>query len=328
MASIEHRGNRQWRAKVRRKGYPVVSETFTSKSAAEAWARGIESDMDRTNIIGRIEGDRVTLVEALDRYEREVTPRKKGAKVEKYRIEMWRRDPLSEKTLASIRSSDLAAWRDRKLDEGFSASKIRNDLNLVSHLFNIAAAEWGYEGLPNPMKTVRKPSLPQGRDRRLGVEEEALLFATCRKSRAVWLEPIIVIALETGMRLGEIMSLQWERIDLEKQTAHLPDTKNSSPRNVPLSKKAVATLEKLPHSIDGRVFPTATESVKSAFSRIVSKAKIKDLRFHDLRHEATSRLFEKGLDMMEVASITGHKTLSMLRRYTHLKAEHLAQKLG
>jgi len=241
---------------------------------------------------------------------------------------LWRRDPLADKLLIEIKGADLAQWRDRNLSEGFSASKIRNDLNLLSHIFTIAASEWGLEGLSNPVRGIRKPSLPQGRDRRLKGNEEELLFDACLKSRSKWLYPIIITAIETGMRLGEIMGLRWEHIDLERQVAHLPDTKNNLRRDVPLSTKAVQIFESIRGSSNDRVFPITPESVKSAFKDAVNRGGLSDLRFHDLRHEATSRFFEKGLDMMEVATITGHKTLTMLKRYTHLKAEDLAKKLG
>jgi integrase len=130
------------------------------------------------------------------------------------------------------------------------------------------------------------------------------------------------------MRQGELVGLRWEHIDLTRQIAHLPDTKNGESRTVPLSSTAISVLRSLPNGTC-HVFPgLTTEAFKRAYIRAVRRAGIENLRFHDLRHEATTRLFEKGLNIMEVASITGHKDLRMLRRYTHLKAEDLAKKLG
>ena len=299
-----------------------------TKAAAEAWARQIESEMDRGIFVSRAEAERTTLKEALDRYERQVTRAKKGWKQETYRIRIWRRDPLAMRSLASIHGSDLARWRDEQLKEGFAASTIRNDLNLISHLFTIAAKEWGMNGLANPIAQIRKPALPPGRDRRLQAGEEARLMKACAASRARWLASIVQIALESGMRLGEIMGLKWSDVDISRQVARLADTKNGTSREVPLSSIAARILETLPRSIDGQVFPITDEAVKKAFRGAVRRADIDDFRFHDLRHEATSRFFEKGLDIMEVAAITGHKTLTMLKRYTHLRAEDLARKLG
>ncbi len=135
------------------------------------------------------------------------------------------------------------------------------------------------------------------------------------------------MAVSTAMRQGELLFLAWDRIDLKRRTAYLPDTKNGEARTVPLSSRATTLLEKLPRSIDGRVFPLTATGVAQAWKRAVKRAGLQDLRFHDLRHEAASRLFERGLDSMEVATVTGHKGLRMLKRYMHLRAQDLARKL-
>jgi integrase len=284
--------------------------------------------MDTGKFISRLEAQRTTLAEALDRYERDVTPTKKGWKQEGYRIGYWRKHSLASRSLAEIRPSDLAKWRDERIAEGYSPTTVRNDINLISHVYTMAMKEWDMDGLTNPVAQIRKPSLPLGRDRRLEDGEEDRLMDACRVSRSPWLTPIVCIALETGMRLGEIMYLKWSYINLESRVARLTVTKNGERRDVPLSSRAVLILKALPRSLDGRVFPIGTEAVKKSYHQAVERAGIDNLRFHDLRHEATSRFFERGLDMMEVAAITGHKTLAMLKRYTHLRATDLAKKLG
>ena len=330
MATISKRGPYQWQAKVRRKHRPSRSRTFDTKADAETWARQIEAEFDRGVTSVDMSASKMTLREALDRYEREVTPHKKGAQPERYRLDLWRREHFADYLMFEIKGTELAKWRDHTLGQGFSSSKVRNDLNLLSHVYTIASTEWGLEGLVNPVSNIRKPSLPEGRDRRLRGDEEKRLLLACKASRSLWLHPIVIVALETGMRLGEIMSLRWETVDLDRAVAHLPVTKNNLRRNVPLSKRAVNVLSNIerPDPDEHRVFPIMEGAVKSAYKNAVVRAAIEDLRFHDLRHEATSRFFEKDLDMMEVATITGHKTLSMLRRYTHLRAEDLARKLG
>ena len=136
----------------------------------------------------------------------------------------------------------------------------------------------------------------------------------------------VVLALETGMRRGELLSVEWGNVDLNRRTALLPITKNGDSRGVPLSSRALTVLRSLPPSTTGRVFGDLTaDAVKLSFRRTTVRAGITGLRFHDLRHEATSRLFEKGLNVMEVASVTGHKTLQMLKRYTHLNAVDLGR---
>lgn len=187
--------------------------------------------------------------------------------------------------------------------------------------------DWGI-ALPGglPTSQVRKPIKPRGRDRRVTESEiEAILNAT----ESPELSTIIKVAVETGMRRNELASLTWDEIDLKKQTAHLPKTKTDVPRTVPLSKAAIKALKDFGAKKNGRVFELQAESMSQAFERACEphRADIAGVRFHDLRHEATSRLFEKGLNVMEVAAITGHKTLDMLKRYTHLRAEDLAKKL-
>ena len=196
MATITKRGD-SWQAKVRRKGYPQIGRTFDSKADAEKWARLIEGEMDRGVFVDRREAERTTLDEALERYEREVTPRKKGAKQEQLRLRAWRRDPLAQFALANIRGSDLAAWRDKRLAVGTSPTTVRNDLALISHLFNVAIKEWGMESLTNPIDKIKMPTAARARDRRLdprpdkdGKNEEIRLLEACDASSYGWLGPL------------------------------------------------------------------------------------------------------------------------------------------
>lgn len=204
---------------------------------------------------------------------------------------------------------------------------------VISHLFEVARKEWGIQ-IHNPVRDIKLPRHANARTRRLEVEdhddgsEEERLLNACRDARNPYLLPIVKLALETAMRRGELLSLRWKHIDLKRRVAFLPDTKIGETRSVPLSSVAIRVLSDIPRGKQDEVFRGLTgEAVKHAYVRAVRRAGIENLRFHDLRHEATTRLFEKGLNIMEVASITGHKDLWMLRRYTHLKAEDLARKL-
>lgn len=368
MATFERRTDKNGsvisvRVKIRRTGFPSVSKTFDvhgtrqaeinlAKREAEAWARQIESEMDRGVFVSRIESEQTTLKECLERYLREVSPTKKGAEHERYKIGVILKHKLAMRYMASIRGTDLAAYRDDRLKVVASATVTR-ELALISHVFNMARKEWGMENLQNPVEVVRKPKLPQGRDRRLLPGElDAILAA----SESDQLKVIVLLALETAMRRGELASLKWRDVFLSEQYLVLPDTKNGSSRAVPLSKKAVGLLQGLKEAkasspgagdvVDDRVFPMRADCITQAFERARDRARacyahecvhagkktddafLGNLRFHDLRHEATSHLFEIGLNPIEAASVTGHKDLRMLMRYTHLKAEDLAKKLG
>jgi integrase len=330
MANISKRGPRQWQARIRKKGYPAKTKTFDTKAEAEAWANTLESEMARGVFICSDEAERTTLSELIDRYLREVTPHKKGERVERYRLNAWKDHPLALRTVASIRGVDMAAYRDSMLADGKSASTVKNNLAVISHVFTVAKKDWGMESITNPVANIRKPRLPRGRDRRLVGDEETLLVQNAKYP----VREIIILAIETAMRLSEITGLNWEDVDLTARVATLQDTKNGEKRHVPLSKRAIETLtaikKRKARDIGGRVF---VDWEKDRFhwhwKELCRKQGIKGLRFHDLRHEATSRFFEKGgLGLMAIASITGHKGLSMLMRYTHLRVTDLVEKIG
>jgi integrase len=331
MAAFEKRGQ-YWRAKIRRKGFPDQSRSFDTRAEAEMWARAIESEMDRGLYVDRTEAEKNLLSDLIDRYLREVTPGKRGAGPEESRLRALQRRPIAQIKMAALSSSHIASYRDERLKQ-VAAGTINKELNHLAHVIETGRREWGIQLPENPVRMVRRPSPPKARDRRFRQGEEERLRQAMQDARNPFLVPVVDLAIETGMRQGELVGLLWQHIDLKHRVAHLPLTKNGEARSVPLSSKARAVLAALkPADVDaptGPVFAGLTgEAVKRAFMRTCDRAGLDDFHFHDLRHEATSRLFEKGLNPMEVASITGHKTLQMLKRYTHLNARDLAAKLG
>ena len=339
MATIRERGPYQWQAQVLRKGQSPQYKTFNNKVDAEKWARQVEAEMDRGHFVTRKEAENTTLSEALDRYEREKN--KKGIQQYTSLINIWKRHPLSKRFLTTIHGKDIAEYRDERL-ERVGAQTVLHEIGLLSRLYNTAIKEWGMGGLLNPVVQIRKPKMPKARDRRLRPGELDRIVA---ESGSSFLTDLVPFAIETAMRQGEIAGMTWDLVDLKKRTVTLPETKNGEKRIVPLSPGARRILERIPRRIDGKVWGVEPHSVSQAFRKAVSRARniyekeceekgekpdpafLVDLTFHDLRHEATSRFFEKGLNPMQVAAITGHKTLQMLKRYTHLKAEDLAELL-
>lgn len=345
MATIVERANGRYQAKVRRLGLPPLSRTFDRKGDAEKWARSEETNHDRGVWRDQSLAETTTFFALLEQYERDVVPSKRGAEVEKLRIATIKRDKISQYKLASFSPLVLAQWRDKRLEAGAAGSTINRELNLISAVCNWARKELMIP-FENPIAAIRRPPGGHARDRRLVDDEETRLLdalasraektkGTKRSgayqvgSRNKWLKPIVQLAIETAMRQGELLELRWELIDLEAQTAHLPVTKNGEPRTVPLSTKAVAVLRALKgKSEEGVVFPITSEAVKRSWMRACKRARIENLHFHDLRHEATSRLAEKLPNLIELAAVTGHKDLRMLKRYYHPRACELAKKLG
>lgn len=324
MSAIRKRAN-GWQARVQRKGFTEKCKTFTNKNDAVAWARLTESEMDRGLYLCRAEAENTTFGEILNRYLREVTPHKKGAAVERYRVNAWLKTTLAKRYLSTLKATDFAVWRDNRIKSGASANTIRLELAVISNLFNVAKSEWGFESISNLTERIRTPKLPSGRTRRVSDEEiEQLIQHTDSRE----LPYILKIAIGTGMRRGEIAHLEWEHVDFKKCTALLQDTKNGEARTIPLNTKCLAILKSLPRNINGRVFNMTPHAISYAFIRACKRAKLNGLHFHDIRHEAITRFFEIGLNVMEVSSISGHKTLQMLKRYTHLRAEELAKRLG
>lgn len=350
MATITRRSSRhpaqRWQATIRRKGFPTQCRSFPTRAEAQAWANAEEVEMFRGTFIDPAPARSTTLGDLMDRYGQEVTPSKKGRIAERNRLRMMQQWSLAAYTVGNITPAVLAQWRDTRL-QAVSGSTVNRELNLLSHVFRMAMTEWGIPLPFNPISRVRRPRSNPPRNRRAEGDEESRLLAACKAARNRYLLPVVVLAIETGMRRSEIVGLQWQNVDLKQHVAWLPDTKNGESRAVPLSTRACDTLRAVgtlppnpqpanptpPQSLQtpssGPVFSGLTvNAVRLAYVRAARNAGCEELHLHDLRHEATSRFFEKGLNMVEVASITGHKTLSMLQRYTHLRAADLARRLG
>ncbi|HDR9512159.1 site-specific integrase [Burkholderia cepacia] len=330
MGTIQRRPNGRYTAKVRKSGFPAQSRTFLTRADAQRWITETEAAMSRACFVDTTTARSLLLRDALHRYEQEVTPTKRGHESETIRLRALARDALASYSLANLTPPVFAQWRDRRL-RTVSGSTVNRELNLLHHVLEVARKDWGIAMSANPVSDVRRPRSNPGRERRLSIPEQAMLLYECRQSRSWWLAPIVELAIHTGMRQGEVRSLLWENIDLDRQVAVLPAaaTKTLTLRGVPLNSRSVAVLSSLPGARRGPVFPGVTrDAVKLAFKRARVRAGLADFRFHDTRHEATSRLFELGLNPVEVAAVTGHKTQAMLARYTHLQASELVKKLG
>jgi len=320
MATFRKRKGK-WQARIQRASGTSQAKTFFNLRDARLWARKVERDVDLG--IHDTKPVLVTIGEAFNRYLIEVTPRKKSAAIEQYRIQAWLLHPISRLLLGDLKLSHLALWRDEQINKGYSANTIRLHLAVLSHLYTVAQHEWGYADLKNPVLRLHKPKLPGARKTRITDEDIETLI---QHTQSPYLPTLIRLALLTGMRRSELIKLQWNDIDLEKQLIYLTDTKNGDNRQVPIFNHVKALLQEIEKD-NGQLFPIKEHAVSVAFKRAVKRSGRVDISFHTLRHEAITRFFEKGLSIPEVASISGHKSWAMLRRYTHLQSQKLINKL-
>lgn len=322
MGSIRKRSGR-YQAQVRRHGAQAVSRTFTTRKDALVWIRGLEAriDLGDTSVTAP---KALTLGDLLARYCSEISPHKKGAVPEIRRLNRLLRDEVSKISLNNVNSHALASFRDRRIADGVRAAQY--DLALIRHCWNIAKKEWGIPLPANPVSDIRVPNGIKHRDRRLHDGEFEKLKEAAKLSQNNYLWPMVQFAVYTAMRRSEILSLRWENVSMPERFANLTDTKNGTARQVPLSMDAISILKELPQET-AAVFNTTDTAIRLAWPRLIKRAGIQDLRFHDLRHEAVSRFFEQGLLSSEVASISGHKDPRMLAKYTHIKMQHLLRKI-
>lgn len=315
----------KWQCIIRRKGHPTQSKTFDLRKDAEKWGRQQERLIDAGQWVDRTEAEHTTLRDLLKRYSKEISITKRGAEVETTRINALCRSALAKYTVAAITGKTLAHWRDERLTE-VSGSTVTRELQLLGHVFSVAIREWGFGLHSNPVSLIRKPTPNKARDRVLNDTQRQALITACAQCQSPWIKPVVVFALETAARRGEILALTWRDVDLERKVAKVSGKTGS--RTIPLSPACVSMLRSLPRSLEGHVFPVTIETLKQAYERAVARAGIQDFTFHDLRHDALTRLARLGLNILELRSISGHTTANMLQRYVQIDAGDLAKKLA
>lgn len=328
MKNITKRGEYSFRVRVYANGNWQTA-TFDTLKDAQIWRdkKKAKNELDphkqeiQKARLRQREAKSSTILKAFERYEKEITPRKKGSEVEQTRINKLKRTEFAS---ISIYAADPSDVLEVMKEIGGSENNKRKYASLISHLYRTARQEWRMD-VNNPVAgEIKLPSNGKARDRRLVGDEMERLERRLEGE----LKPYFYLAIETAMRRGELLYLQWKDVYIEKSVAFLFDTKNGESRSVPLSSRARSVLSDLKQEGKDRVFCITESQLRKGWEKAVSDAGIIDLNIHDLRHEATSRLFEKGLNVIEVASITGHKSLTMLKRYTHLSPTDLAKKLG
>jgi len=341
MATITPRKNDKgeiigWQAKIRRRGFPVQSKTFSSHKTAEDWAKVIEAEMIRGVHVDRTKAERATFSQVIEDYIKRVAPTHKGGEAEIQRLRHFTRKEASlcAHSLANLQTRHFEDFMTRRLEE-VAPGTVKRELGLLHSVIESVRKAHGL--VENPISDVRRPQVNDARDVRLHPDDEERLFAAIETARNPWLKPAVILAIETAMRRSELLSLTWGDIDFDKMIARIRESKTDGKRRdrqqgreVPLSPRAYECLWDLgagSRAAGGRVLGTTAEGPKQSFERARARAKMEHLNFHDLRHEATSRLAEAGWNVLELAAVTGHRDLQMLKRYTNLRATDLARKM-
>lgn len=350
MATIEKRvaddGTVTFRTKVRLKGYPTQTASFNRITDAKKWASQTEADIRAGRHFKTVEAKKHTAADLIDRYIRHELP-KKGSQAANQKTQLlWWREAIGPFALTAVTPALLAEHRDILANEPTKQSAVRSPstvnryLAALSHAFTVAVREWGWMD-ENPLRKVSKPSEAAGRTRFLDDDERTRLFDACKKSREPLLYPCVLLAISTGMRQSEILNLHWKMpsnppkngawgvVHLDQSKIILHQTKNKEKRVVPLVGSAARELATMVRT-EGTtmVFPSSVPgkpiNMRESFTSALGRAEIGNFRFHDLRHSCASYLAMNGASLAEIAEILGHKTLEMVKRYSHLSDSHVA----
>ena len=346
MATFEKRttpaGKTTHRVKIRIKGYPTEQTTFDRLTDARRWATQTEAAIREGRYFKTRESQRHTLSDLIDRYIRDTLPHK-GSKPKQQQLLItqlnWWKDRIGAYFLSDVTPAMIAEQRDAFLSTPNyrgtlpAPATVNRYMAILSHAFSTAQKEWGWIE-DNPVRNVKKPKEARGRVRFLSDDERKRFLQACKENQNQYLYLVVVLALSTGARHGEIMGLRWNQIDFRRGVITLHDTKNGERRLLPLKGHAFSLMQahaKIRRLDTDLLFPnrkgTQPVDIRKAFTACLELCNIEDFRFHDLRHSAASYLAMNGASLAEIADVLGHKTLQMVKRYTHLSEAHTSKEV-
>jgi integrase len=326
MATIrKHRD--KWQVRIRRAGLRPMSKSFAARKDAMEWGRQMEVRADRAELPSDPKAlQLITLGELVRRYRDFVSPRKKTGPTERIVLNAFLSRPICFRKLSELCTEDFAAYRDERLKR-IKPTSLKRELVPIRHMFEVAKHEWGLPIRENLIDRLKLKAPNQSRERRLRPGEFKRLMDATQFCRNKFIEPIIRVALASGMRRGEILAIRKTDIDFCRKTLLITETKNGLSRYIPLTKNVLQILKHRFDESEDRIFPITPNAFRLAWEHVRVRASMDDLHFHDLRHEAISRFFEMGLTTPEVASISGHRDARMLFRYAHAARQSVIRKL-
>ncbi|NYT45426.1 site-specific integrase [Alcaligenaceae bacterium] len=315
--------------RVRRQGIKTQYLTFDTLKEAEQARLKLQSDLSVSIVRDYAIAAHTTLRELMERYRDDVAPQHKGAQIEIGRLNrIMRKEAFVDKKLAALCTEDLQDFIEDRLTEVKPAT-VDRDLDQISQVINYADDVWKIAAVESPFKGLRRPKYFNERTRRLSKDEEKKLLEAARQHENPYIEPAIILALETAARRGELLALTARDMDFERRQIHVRDSKNGRSRDVPMTTRARSVIRALISEGNDRLLNLSANALKLAFfRRVVPAAKLEDFHFHDLRHEAISRLAESSnFELLELQAISGHRDGRMLQRYVHLCSGNLAEKM-
>lgn len=343
MATIRKRkrqdGRTSYQAIIRLQGRPSASASFPNKTAAKKWAQRTELEIRENRYFKHSEASKHTMSELIDRYIKQVLPAKRDARNQERQLLVWK-DKIGGKAISDVTAAVVVQARDELTSEkargsgSRSGATVNRFLAILSHVFSVAIRDWQWAD-QNPVKGVSRLKEPPGRVRYLSDEERQALLDACSEQSPTLLL-IVVLALSTGARRGEIMNLRWKDVDMNAGRATLNETKNNERRALPIAGYALELLKqhsKVRQFDSELVFPDPHDgskpwSFETTWRNARKRAEVEDFRFHDLRHSAASYLAMSGATTAEIAEVLGHKTLQMVKRYAHLSDQHISDVVG
>jgi integrase len=336
MASIQKRTTPTgtvYQVRIRVRGFPTQTKTFDKAANARLWAQQTESEIKNGLYFKKHSSTKHTFAEMIDRYVSTVMIRKiKSRKFyvnQLHQLEWWK-SYLGAFLLSNVEAAQIAEFRDKLIapPNGKSVATGNRYLAALSHVYSIAFREWGWVD-ENPVRKVSRLKEPRGRTRFLDINEQRVLLEACKKSTNPHLLLAVLMAISTGARQMEILGLQWKDVDFDRAQALLVHTKNGEQRSIPLVPSVLKLLqERYLQTVPRSPFVFSNDNytrparIHWVFQKTVRQVGLEDFRFHDLRHTAASYLAMSGATLTEIAEILGHKTLQMVKRYSHISIPH------
>ena len=324
MGSVRCRGNR-WHAQVRLSGFRSFTKSFSSREDAEKWCCEQERFLRDTSFNKKNSSHPVLFSGLCTRYLEQRSRFHKGYTSEKCRIDRFVSSPLGNIQIAYITPEQIFDYMETRRHT-VSLGSLRKEYFLLKNILNFAKLGYGISPSNNPLDSISVPRDSNPRDRRLEPHEKVLLETAFLGHKNIEFANVCLLALDSGMRRSEILKLSKSDFSASKQTLLIRESKNGDNRVIPLSKRATAILSNQEGENQNTMFSITPSCVHQAWKRLTKKLELEDLRFHDLRHEAISTFFEKGLSVAEVQVISGHRDVRQLFRYTHIRAEEIIKR--